>query len=440
MSKSTTGLNYYYEIGRKINLLLRVGQLLMENGADTNRIVRTMNRVAMYTGISHDHLHIHITVTTIMVNVGDEHGDRSITKFQKCYKHGIDMTILSAVSKLSWRAIEENFSLDTFEERLDFICMRPRFYKTPVVIVGAGMACGGFSLLFGCDIFAFIYTSICAMIGFITRMRCNKLGFNPYASIAISAFTASCLAYATHFLPTATPWHPLIACSLFIVPGIPLINSVDDLVDGFVVSGITRAMNTLLMVGSMTFGIVSAIKLFNVDIFTDVNILASNSYFVCAIAAAIAAVGFSTIFNTPPRLLFTVALGAVIAVSLRNFLMFKLEFEQASASLIGAVVVSLIALKVVHIVHTPSHVLTIPSVIPMIPGVLMYRLLFNIFNISHLSGTDYRYMVENGVHAMMIILGIAIGVAIPNIFLRKYLYDMKEKKFLTMLNESKIND
>ena len=35
-------------------------------------------------------------------------------------------------------------------------------------------------------------------------------------------------------MPTNTPWHPLIACSLFIVPGIPLINAIDDLVDNYI--------------------------------------------------------------------------------------------------------------------------------------------------------------------------------------------------------------
>ena len=42
-------------------------------------------------------------------------------------------------------------------------------------------------------------------------------------------------------------------------------------------------------------------------------------------------------------------------------------------SFMGSFVVSLIAVKAVHWFHVPNHVLTIPSVIPMVPGVLMYR-------------------------------------------------------------------
>ena len=47
----------------------------------------------------------------------------------------------------------------------------------------------------------------------------------------------------------------------------------------------------------------------------------------------------------PPRLLIVVACGAVISVGVRNFLMLKCDYSQATASLIGAVIVSLLSLK-----------------------------------------------------------------------------------------------
>ena len=101
------------EIERKIQLILRVGKVLMESGADANRIVRNMKRVGVFMKIPERRLQIHITFTTIMVNINT--GDKSITNFQKCYRHGVDMTAISGVSKLSWRAIEQDYSLNEFE-------------------------------------------------------------------------------------------------------------------------------------------------------------------------------------------------------------------------------------------------------------------------------------------------------------------------------------
>lgn len=419
------------ELERKIRLILRVGKVLMESGADTNRIVRNMKRVGVFMKIPERRLQIHITFTTIMVNINT--GNKSITNFQKCYRHGVDMTAISGMSKLSWRAIEQDYSLYEFEKELRFICLRKRYYKKPLVMISAGIACGGFSLLFGGDLIAFIYTAICAIVGYWTRMKCNLFNFNPYASIAISAFVATICAYFMHFMPTNTPWHPLIACSLFIVPGIPLINAIDDLVDNYITAGMTRAINTVLMIGSMTFGIAFAIKLCQVQDFTNLSIISSNSYFVCAMASAAAAIGFATIFNMPPRLLVVVACGAIIAVGVRNVLMLEYACSQATASLMGAILVSLLSLKAVHIVHAPSHVLTIPSVIPLIPGVFMYRLLFSIINLENVDNMNYHHVLNNGVNTTLILLAIAVGVAIPNIFFRGYINKLKEDKLMFLV-------
>ena len=56
-------------IGRRVDLLLRTGQLLVESAADTNRIVRNMKRVAAYLGIPEEKLHIDVSYTMLQVNV-----------------------------------------------------------------------------------------------------------------------------------------------------------------------------------------------------------------------------------------------------------------------------------------------------------------------------------------------------------------------------------
>ena len=134
---------------RKLDLLLRTGKLLMESAADTNRIERNMKRVAAYLGIPEEKLHIDIRLTMLMVNVSDE--KHSFSKFQKCEKHGINMEAISKISKLSWRAIEQDYSLDKYEEELEKIARQERNYTPYVVAICTGFACGGFCKLFGGD-------------------------------------------------------------------------------------------------------------------------------------------------------------------------------------------------------------------------------------------------------------------------------------------------
>lgn len=410
---------------RKLDLLLRTGKLLVESAADTNRIVRNMNRVAAYLGLPEEKLHIDVSYTMLLVNVSD--GQHSFSKFQKCENHGINMTAISEISKLSWRAIEEDYSLDRYEEELERIRTKERNYTPYLIAIGAAFACGGFCKLFGGDWLAFLFASVCAFVGFKTRAYSNAFGINHYMSMAIAAFVATCLAYVTTFTGlSSTPYHPLLACALFIVPGVPLINCVDDMIDNYIQVGIVRAVNTALIVGAMAFGIVMAMRLLMMEDvvidrkFSELSIVPHDTYWTYALAAAISAMGFSMIFNIQRRLLWVVAVGGMLAVCTRNFVNFEMGFGPVVGSFMGALVVSLVAVKAVHWFHVPNHVLTIPSVIPMIPGVLMYRSLFGLINMSGVVG-EVTAVVYNGINASLIILCIALGVALPNIFARRYI-------------------
>ena len=86
----------------------------------------------------------------------------------------------------------------------------------------------------------------------------------------------------------------------------------------------------------------------------------------------------------------------------------------------GSFIVSLIAVKAVHWFHVPNHVLTIPSVIPMIPGVLMYRSILAFINLHGVVG-EVTHAFYNGINSALIVLCISLGVAVPNIFARRYI-------------------
>ena len=423
----------FAEIGQKAELLLTVGQLLMENGADTSQIVRDMARVAAYMGIDADKFHLHIMYTTLMLNISDEH--HSHTSFRKCPKHAVNMRIISAVSRLTWRAMREHYTLDEFKGELESVSKRPR-YPHWISVLAAGSGCGAFCTLFGCDFNAAIYTAISAIIGKIVQMQCaERFGINPYVSMTFAAFTATIIAYLTHLLPTSTPWHPLIAAALFLVPGIPMINALSDMLNTYLISGAARIIHTLIIVGAMTFGIVFAIGMADFDSFTNLTMLPDSDYGLFMAAAAIGAMSFAIFFNLPPRLLFAAACGGAICVCTRNFFIFELGMSSAVGTLAGASLVSLIAIEAVHWLHTPSLVLVVPAVIPLVPGVLIYRFLFAVINIRRITVDELLSAIQSGVDALLIILAIAIGAAMPNIFASRSFAQRSKDKQEKLLNE-----
>ena len=433
-------------IRHKLDLLLRTGQLLVESAADTNRIMRNMKRTAAFLGLPEEHLHIYVQFNMLMVNLSDN--EHSFTKFQRCDKHGINMTTISLISKLSWKAIREDYSIERYAEELEAIASRPRNYTPVQVAIGTGFACGGFCIQFGCDWTAFFYASFAAAIGMYLRGLMLRKGLNNYMGIAIAAFISTVIAWATTYLPsswTDTPLHPLLACALFIVPGVPLINFVDDMLDNHIQVGLTRAINTFLMIVAMSFGIAFFLKLSNFDLtqFYTIPMIPHNSYISYAAAAAISAMGFSMIFNIPRRLLWVVAIGGIIAVCTRNFVNLGpsnnnigLDMGLAIGSLAGSALASLIAVKAVHWVHAPNHVLSIPSVIPMVPGVLMYRALVGLIEMNGVVG-ELTNAMKFGMASAITIMCIALGVAIPNVFARHWVAKDRQRKLKQLIEERK---
>ena len=422
----------FYKITYKMHLILTVGRLLMENGADSDRTTRYIMRTAAYMGIPAENVSCHIMYTSLLLNVKNE--ERTYTELTKCRKHNVSMSVLAAVSRTMWRAMRDNWTLERFEKELDRIKSRKSPYSSFATAIGSSFACGGSCLLFGGDFIAFFVTAVCAFFGFYARILCNKRGFNNYAGIAIAAFVATSLATLSQsVVHSATPMHPIVACALFIVPGVPLINAADDMLNNFIMAGITRAFHTVLIIGSMAFGTAIALHLGRITEFTTISLSPGDIYLYHPIAAAISAGGFSLLFNVPKRVLWAVSVGGAVAVLLRNICMFDFGLSQATGTLIGGGVVGIAALSAIHRFHVPNVVLTTPSAIPLVPGILLYRLLFTLLNINDVSTEVLLGALRNGIEAATIIISIAVSVAIPNIFWSRQIRKNKlaqEKKLL----------
>lgn len=439
---------------RKLDLLVRTGAMLMASNADCSRIMRNMKRCEAYLGLPEEYIHIHLGYNIIMVNLSDK--THSFSKYQRVDSHSVEFTVISKISKLLWAAIREDMSLNRYEEELEALKHVHKQYSPWMIALCAGFACGGFCVQFGCDWPAFFYASIPAIFGFRLKMYLSHLHWNGYVGIAISAFVATLLCWLTTFIslnPTVsaalpaflhsdTPYHPLMACTLFIVPGVPLINFVTDMVSDYVQVGITRAIITLMIIAAMSFGIVFAIQVCGIDNFVkDLSMTPHNTFLDYAIAAAISAMGFATIYNTPRRIMPVLALTGIIAVCTRNFVNLgpsngNIGLDQGIiiGSFVGSAVASLIATKSQHIHHIPHQIIAIPSVIPMIPGVMMYRSLFGFIQMDGVIG-ELTFAFNWAIKASLTILFIALGVAIPNIFVRRLIQPKRKEKLLRLVKE-----
>ena len=424
-------------LNHKMKILLDIGQTLMENGADCARIVRDMRRAAVHLRIPAHQIQSHVTYTTLMLCVSD--GERSFTQFRKCLKHGVNLAVLAAVSKLTWRILRGNTPLHPIERAIDRIRERALCYPDWGIALGAAVGSGGSCKLFGGSWLEALVATIAALMGFIAHRTSTRYAFNPYACAMITGFVATIFAW---IIPAAlglpTMWYALVACTIFLMPGFPSINAASDMLNRFTTSGMTRAMDTMLIIGGMTFGIAFAILVAGVHNISDVHIQPTDTYLNQALAAILAAGGFSIMFNTPKKLLAIIAVEGIITMLIRNVIMLEFGLPQAIGSFAAAAVVGIAALKIIRIVHTPNTLLIIPPVIPLVPCVLLYRLLFAVLHIQTISVEELLEALRFGVDGITIILAIVVGVSMPNIFIQRRMEAQQQSEINTIIAQRKM--
>jgi uncharacterized membrane protein YjjB (DUF3815 family) len=139
--------------------------------------------------------------------------------------------------------------------------------------------------------------------------------------------------------------------------------------------------------------------------------------------AGIAAIGFAILFNVPRRTLFPIwcigALGGLIKFTAMNY-----EIGVVFASFFGAVIVGVVAIQMAHLRDSPPLVFSIPSVIPMVPGVFAYKFMLGMIALTSIEKTDIYLQtlietVNNGSKMMFVLIALGTGVAIPMLLTRK---------------------
>lgn len=142
--------------------------------------------------------------------------------------------------------------------------------------------------------------------------------------------------------------------------------------------------------------------------------------------AAIAAIGFSSISNTPRRAYMTCALIAAIGHSIRYVLTLP-EFGMMhiiAASTIASFTVGVLAVLFAPRIKCPAEVCFFPALLPMIPGMYAYRtieaLLSCLYHTQEAAFGHYFYLLAyNGLTCSFIILGMVVGATIPVFLFKK---------------------
>lgn len=245
------------ELGK---ILLEIGTLLLAAGASTSRTRNTISRISSAYSYRAEFA---INNRTLLLSLGDLDHELLFNGLKRSEPYGVNFRLLSGISKLSWNVAEESLDLDAVKERLDQIKREPH-YPRLLVLVLVGIAGSAFCRVNGGEIQDMLIVFIATVAGLFIRQEAVKLRFNHYVCIYFAAFAASLITGAATTLAHGYFHEAAFATSvLFLIPGVPFINTFSDMIESNLHNALIRGLNCLIISFAIGLGLLSSMFIFN---------------------------------------------------------------------------------------------------------------------------------------------------------------------------------
>jgi uncharacterized membrane protein YjjP (DUF1212 family) len=223
---------------------------MMGCGVHTARVVRSAKRIGESFGFATT---VSVFQKNIILNLVDRQTHRSYNEVAEVPQLPISFEHNARLSALSWATYDEHLSLAELNARYEEVVNAPSIHPLFVLLL-VGVANASFCRLFGGDWFSMGIVFSATMTGLFLKQKMLGAHVNGYLTFMVSAFVASlCASTALIFNTTA---ETAIATSvLFLVPGVPLINGVIDIVEGDILTGFSRLAKAAMLICCIAIGL-----------------------------------------------------------------------------------------------------------------------------------------------------------------------------------------
>lgn len=244
--------------------LAEYAALLAGCGATCIRIVKNTRRMAEAFGVNFD---IFIMPGHVTVSVRDSRSIGTETAMRKTADCGISFNLNARLSRLSWEVADNHLDLVAATERFNRILDTKPTGKYEVLIL-ASLANASFCRLFGGDAVAMLIVFLSTLAGYKLKqimldMKCDvRLTF-----LCASFFSAALSAGGYIFNIGTTPEIAVGTSVLYLIPGVPYINSVSDLIYRHYLCAFSRFMDAAVLTVCLSVGLCAGMLLLGLNWF-----------------------------------------------------------------------------------------------------------------------------------------------------------------------------
>ena len=208
-------------------ICVQTALLLLQHGAESAVVVQMAQRLGVALGI--ESVECALTANAVLLTTLSK--QHCITTIRKNVDKGINMQIVTDVQRIVIAVERRLYDLSMAQTKLDKL--KPLKYNRYLVV--------------------------------FIRQEISKRHYNPLIVFAITAFVASLISGMSLKYSLGNDPHIALASSvLLLVPGFPLINSLADILKGYVNMGLGRWTIATVLTFGACLGIVFALNLLNI--------------------------------------------------------------------------------------------------------------------------------------------------------------------------------
>jgi uncharacterized membrane protein YjjP (DUF1212 family) len=402
-------------------LAMEFGRLLMECGAGGGVVDEIVSTVARGLGAERVDLRIGYASLAITVRVGNE----GITRMRRVGALGVNQRLDYSLRELAAAVGRGEFTASAAQSQLNALAQNPPRHPGWLVDIAVGGACACFGRLLGIDWASFGPVLLASTLGQWARRQLALRKVNVFISAILVAFAASALSgVGAHVLRSLTVDTAMIASVLLLVPGVPLLNALNDILEGRPTLGSARVVWVVVILifqavgvwlGQMLLGdwrMVAAGNPTGAALAQGLPYLLHQTIFGC-----LAAIGFGVLFNMGGPALLWCGAGGALALAIRTIgLGFDWTLEAASFAAALAVGGGVQFLQ--EWMGFPRHTLDVAGCIPMVPGGFAAKAILGLIALTqpavqHADAT-LIISVQNAVRVAFTIGAMGTGLAIPS--------------------------
>jgi len=357
-----------------LDLALRIGELLLSNGAGAADVVATMSSVMHHQGLRHAQLDVTFTALSISHQYGPDQPSRTATRHVT--HRETDFDDLTRVDGLVSDLLANRIDLVTARARLASIASTghstPRWAITVSwAVMGAAIAV----LLGGSAVGASVAALSAALIEIVLRYLA-RLRLPMFYSQAAGGLVASIIAVVCERLDAPVDGSfVVISGIIMLLAGLGLIGAFQDALTGFYVTANARILEVLIATAGIIAGVGAGLTIghqFDVDTLTGVTAATLAEPWIAAIAGAVSAAAFAFSAYAPARALLPIAVISG-AATLVYVVIARQEVDPTWPAGVAAVLIGLVGYGVATRIAVPPLVVVVAAIVPLLPGLSIYR-------------------------------------------------------------------